>query len=406
MKLLVLTDAKFTCSACAKCCRNWHVELLPDEIERVSHLAWPAGDPLLGVKPVMKHSGHTYLAHREDGICVFLNLETNLCRIHAQFGAEVKPLGCRLYPFQIVPTFKGEATITPRFGCPTVRANQGLPHEDSLPELRELARRMQMPADFDEATCCYLDRGQIDAVCEFAATLIHGFDRNDQRALFLICLCDWLTTITTDDLDRAALGNSFAAIKQAVEAISAAPVKRPGFLTRLVFRTFLGLHLRRDEDVLDGRAGRFSRMMAMIGCVMGFTDLHKLGIPHPTGSLQKASLFQTNVQPGDSAVFDLHWRMIATKLMSLQFMGSANGNRDLLVGLRSLALLYPLVCATAKYRAGNRGVSIVEIEDVDYAVAMIEHSFGRSPILSQSFARSFEKMLLEPSHFVGLVRTI
>jgi hypothetical protein len=98
--------------------------------------------------------------------------------------------------------------------------------------------------------------------------------------------------------------------------------------------------------------------------------------------------------------------MVATKLMSLHFMGAANHGRNLLAGLRSLALLYPLVAAAAKYRAGNRNSAVVEPEDVDYAVGVIEHSFGRSAVLKQAFARSLEKFFLEPAMFVRLVRTI
>jgi lysine-N-methylase len=405
MKLSVLPEAHFTCSACARCCRNWHVELLPDEIERIPMLVWPAGDPLNSKSVTLKHSGHVYLAHADDHACVFLNRENNLCRIHAQFGVDAKPLGCRLYPFQIMPTFKGEATLSPRFGCPTVRKNEGASHADSLPELRELAKRMTLPANLDASTCCNLDREQVDAVCEFAATLLHGFDRNDARALFLIALADWLDTLDADELDREALGTAFPRLKQTVEASLAIGVKKPGWLVRMAFRMYLGLHLRRDEDVLDRRAGRIGRMVAMMKLVLGLGDFHQLGILHPTGSLKKARLFQPVLEPLSTETFDLHWRMIATKLLSLHFMGSTNANRDLLAGMRSLALLYPLVVGAAKYRAGNRDASAIESQDVDYAVAVIEHSFGRSPVLAQSFARSIEKVLLDPVMFLRMVKT-
>jgi Fe-S-cluster containining protein len=382
------------------------VELLRDEIDRVKNLAWAKDDPLFGVTAVMKHSGRTYLNHAPDGVCVFLNRQNNLCRIHADFGVDAKPLGCRLYPFQISPTFNGEATISPRYTCPTVRKNIGASHNVALPELRQLAKKMQFPAYFDQAITCNLDREQTYAVCEFAATLLHGFDRNDQRAVFLIALADWLATLNTDELDRETLGTAFLQLKQTVEAALAVPVNRPAGLVRMSFRMFLGLHLRRDEDVLDGRAGRFSRMLAMLKLVLGFGSLKDLGVTHPAGKLKKARLFQPGLHPAETEVFELHWRMISTKLMSLHFMGSANANRNLLEGLRSLALLYPLVVATAKYRAGNRDASKIETEDVDYAVGVIEHSFGRSTVLAQSFARSNEKLLLEPGMFLRVIQTI
>jgi Fe-S-cluster containining protein len=406
MKLLVLEEPRFTCSTCATGCRNWHVELLSDEIARVKNLAWPAGDPLVGVVGVMQHAGRTYLAHAPDGVCVFLNRSNNLCRIHAEFGVDVKPLGCRLYPFQIAPTFEGEATISPRYTCPTVRKNIGVSHREALPELRELAAKMQLPGYFDQATTCNLDRDQTYAVCEFAATLMSAFPQNDQRALFLIALCDFLSSLTADELDREELARAFAPIKAGVEAVAAAPGKKVGWFTRLAFRMYLGLHLRRDEDVLDGRAGRLQRVTAMMAFVAGRGGFSGLGVVHPTGTLSKSRLFRPELSSNDASLFELHWRMISTKLMSLHFMGSANHGRDLLAGLRSLALLYPLVASAAKYRAGNRGSTAIETEDVDYAVGVIEHNFGRSRVLAQPFARAIEKLLLDPDVFVRVVRGI
>ena len=406
MKLSVLDEPRFTCSTCAAGCRNWHVELLKDEIQSVQKLAWPVDDPLHGVRGTMKFGSRTYLAHAPDGVCVFLNRQNNLCRIHADFGVDAKPLGCRLYPFQISPTFDGQATVSPRYTCPTVRANVGVSHREALPELRELAGRMQFPAFFNSTTTCNLDPEQVKAVCEFVSTLLNAFPTNDQRSLFLLATCDFLTTLTADQVDRAALGQAFLQLKQTVENIVTIPVKRPGWLFRVAFRMFLGLHLRRDEDVLDGRASRFGRLWGMVKFALGTGSFKNLGVTHPGGQVKSAMLFSPEFHCSDPEIFELHWRMVGVKLLSLHFMGAANYNRDLLSGLRSLALLFPLVASAAKYRAGNRGASAVEVQDVDYGVSVIEHAFGRSPVLSQGFAGSLEKHLLEPGMFLRVVQTI
>src|SRR4051794_18782344 len=121
MKLTVVQGENFSCHSCTNCCRDWHVELLSGEAEQISGLAWGADDPLHGANVLMRHGGKTFLAHRANGACVFLNEANGRCRIHEQFGAEKKPLGCRLFPFQITPTFGSEASVTARFDCPTVR---------------------------------------------------------------------------------------------------------------------------------------------------------------------------------------------------------------------------------------------------------------------------------------------
>jgi lysine-N-methylase len=409
MKLQVLPDENFSCRSCGNCCRDWHVELDAREVERVRTLSWPTADPLVGANVLLQHGGRTYLAHKANGACVFLNESNGLCRIHETFGGDVKPLGCRLYPFQIVPTFAGQASVTARFDCPQVRRNAGASHADELPQLRRYASAMTLPPPFDEATRCGLQREQIEAVCDFAGALMNGFARNDQRTLFLAYLCDWLATVPTADLDRPTLAAAFAELRGQVEASAgpaAPPSARPGLLHRVAFRTLLTLYLRRDEDVLNGRATRAGRMRSMLAIVLGFGNLRGLGVSHPPGKLRRARLFHDDIAVGDADLFALHWRMVRTKLASQQFMGGANRGRDFLTGLRSLAMLYPLVAAVAKSRAGNRGATAVDESDVDHAVAAIEHSFGRAAVLAMPFARSLERLLQDRAAFTRLVRTV
>ena len=45
------------------------------------------------------------LGHQADGACVFLD-ERGLCRIHAKFGEQAKPLACRIYPYAFHPAGK------------------------------------------------------------------------------------------------------------------------------------------------------------------------------------------------------------------------------------------------------------------------------------------------------------
>lgn len=406
MKLQVLQDEHFSCRSCTTCCRSWYVELIPGEAEAIAALGWPAGDPLAGVQPIIRQGGKTMLGRRADGACLFLNEANGLCRIHEQFGVDAKPLGCRIFPFQIAPTFKGEASIIGRFDCPTVRANSGASHADALPELQRLSPRLGISSGFDEATCCNLDREQIQAVCEFISTMLPGFETDAQRALFIAYLCDVLAATQVDELDRAALANIFPRLKQLVIATTSEPKKNPGWFARLSFRTLLGLYMRRDEDVLAGRAGRSGRMLALIRIILGFGDFQSLGISHHKGKLRKARLFKSSFAPKDPVTFAIFWRMIRNRLDSFQFMGPANSDRHFLDGLRSLALLYPLTVAVAKSSAANRGASSIDPEDVDYAVTAVEHSFGRLPILNQATTRSLETLLLNPKMFPRLVMTV
>ncbi len=144
----------------------------------------------------------------------------------------------------------------------------------------------------------------------------------------------------------------------------------------------------------------------MIAFVLGRGGFHGLGVSHPKGSLRRAGLFKQTIDVPSVSITALYWQMVRAKLGSLQFMGSANPGHDFLEGLRSLALLYPLVLAAAKYRAANRGSMAIEESDIDYAVGTIEHSFGRAAILRLPFGRSLESFLLEPTALRRILRTV
>ncbi len=312
----------------------------------------------------------------------------------------------RFFRFRSSATFKNEVTIIGRFDCPTVRKNIGAEHAEALPQIRRWASQIDLNDSFDEATRCLLDRDQIQAVCEFITTLIGGFERDDQRAMFIALLCDLLAQTDPQTLDRASLAQIFPPMKKQIEAATAARVKRPGIFSRMAFRALLGLHLRRDEDVLVGLANRFSRFIALTKIILGFGGFRQLGLENRPGKLRRARLFKPGAETADAHTFDLFWRLIRIRLESFQFMGAANLNRNFLDGLRSLALLYPLVKAVAKYSAGNRGSQKIELDDVDYAVTMIEHSHGRLLVLNGSSIRPIEKLLLGQEMFVRLVRTV
>jgi hypothetical protein len=80
-------------------------------------------------------------------------------------------------------------------------------------------------------------------------------------------------------------------------------------------------------------------------------------------------------------------------------MGRGNLDKDFLSGLRSMAMLYPLTVAAAKYHAGSRRSSTVEVVDVDYACAMVEHAHGRLAVLRQPFVQKIENLLMDPMMF-------
>jgi hypothetical protein len=80
MKLTVLQNEQFTCHSCTNCCRNWHVELLDSDVERICNLNWPANDPLRGAKVILKHAGKQFVA--DAGYKLHLHAKLKIQRRH------------------------------------------------------------------------------------------------------------------------------------------------------------------------------------------------------------------------------------------------------------------------------------------------------------------------------------
>src|SRR6202011_5798955 len=94
------------CQGCSNCCREYQVSVTEEERQRILAQGWEKDPSMEGVSLFAKQgtwwSRKYRLSHRADDACVFLNSEGR-CRIHERFGADAKPLACRLYPFVLVP---------------------------------------------------------------------------------------------------------------------------------------------------------------------------------------------------------------------------------------------------------------------------------------------------------------
>lgn len=407
MKLHVIADQRFTCASCTQCCRDWHVQLTQEDAKRIGELPWPASDPLHGAAVIEQVKGDAVIKLQPDGACSFLNADNGRCRIHEQFGYESKPVGCRLFPYQISPTFAGEATVTGRFDCPTIRKNQGAPFDAAVGDLQKLAREMRLDRGIDDDAMLSLSREQVELIAEFLAALLSSFERDAERALFLVLFADWLETQTAQAVTREMLGEQFPQLREATSRVlEAVAPQRLGRAHRAAFRALLTAYLRRDEDVMLGRAGRLGRLLAVTAVTLGGGRLDRLGVGHRPARLRPARLFKEPHQLENAQTTALIWRMIKLKLQSLQFMGSANHDLDLTDGLRTLALTYPLTIAVAKAGAAHKDAQVIDADDIDFALAAVEHSFGRSPLTALPAARRAQGQLLEMQVFATLVATV
>ncbi len=120
----IMPEARFSCVACGTSCRSLQLgPLLPADVERLVALDWPERDAQqyfvdqfdapLDARTALAGGREVFL-RRSSGGCHFLRAD-NLCDVHARFGAEAKPLLCRMFPYQYRATPRGIA-VAMRFG--------------------------------------------------------------------------------------------------------------------------------------------------------------------------------------------------------------------------------------------------------------------------------------------------
>ncbi|MBX3467647.1 MAG: YkgJ family cysteine cluster protein [Planctomycetes bacterium] len=122
---------RFECGACGACCRTVDFgPLTREEMDRLAGAAFVQADPALRGAPLFARAddpadplgrAHWVLARREGGACVFLD-DAGRCRVHLELGPEARPLGCRLFPFEVQRTTDG-VVVSDGLGCATFSAS-------------------------------------------------------------------------------------------------------------------------------------------------------------------------------------------------------------------------------------------------------------------------------------------
>ncbi|ACB40658.1 YkgJ family cysteine cluster protein [Pyrobaculum neutrophilum] len=95
-------EVKFRCIKCGICCIGTEMELLADDIARITSRGYK-------LEEFAEERDGVYRLKNVDGHCVFYDPSTRSCRIY-----DIRPVGCRLYPL----IYDGEKVDVDRT-CPT-----------------------------------------------------------------------------------------------------------------------------------------------------------------------------------------------------------------------------------------------------------------------------------------------
>lgn len=402
-----IPDWHYSCTICGQCCRRWHVFLPPEEHARLKQLEW--ADPDSAPKRIVeKINGYDYIAH-VDGRCTYLDPATDMCRIHGEFGFEVKPKGCKLYPYNVVRTFPDQFSAVCRFDCPAVRANIGehirtgergvrafieesdFGHgfeADDLDGLSEKTVKQVMGAIFRHL----LDRAEIDAVTRLNALNL-AVDRLQA-----------LGPVFLNDVDLPEiLPSFFERVLSDLGEMKRRPLIVP---EQWRFLCVLSSYLRRDEEVLgQGLTGRLTRAATIAKIFFGRASPRGLGVEHPDCPLSRRQLFEPPVENLRQVDWELYLGLLRMRLQAYQFLGPGHYNLGFFSGFKAMLLSFPLVAAAAKWSAiaRDRSRCVIEPEDIDYAVGAIDHSLGRSALLSMGMVSVMTRQMAEPAAYDRLL---
>jgi Fe-S-cluster containining protein len=371
-------EQRFTCGRCTRCCRHFDVVVTPGEAEALRRPAlaalWSAeadkariGEPVPDqdpLEPVSGQSGAFRLRRRGDGACGFLAAD-GACRIHAEHGADKKPIACRIFPFRLHPT---EATplLTASFSCPTVAANTGSPVGAGLKELSALGKLWQRAFPEEAKPLRFTAHkpltgataGEIRVVLRRLLDRVGQDGRRDLRsnvARMAVLLEDWtrhrvlkLEGEAFDDYVK--LTGRFAAATE-----KPAPSERPSPVGRLVLRGFLlavvAARLQAAGPRAGARLGLRSRLLRVA--------LHLHGLWPPTEGLDRRARGRVHVDLGDPAVHALVHHFLRSTLETLP-----TGRRPLVDELTLAFATLDAALALGASRAAQAGRDTLQSQDL------------------------------------------
>jgi len=421
MKLPVIlpnhAGQRFDCHSCTNCCRDLVVHLTAADREKIDRQSWGGRLHALPYVPL----GREYvLNHRTNGGCVFLR-EDGLCRIHAEYGAEEKPLACQLFPFTL--DREGPALrASIRFDCPSVAGNRGSPlasHQRAIETLANRAVAEISSLAFVEPAGVLLKTGRKLEEAELARLVDHidSWLRNTTRSLEvrLLGLCSLIETlwaVRPAGIRGERFGELVSLLMQdlpeAAKEAMISPVVPPTGRQKRLLRQAVFAHA---EHISLGQAQaswwssmryRFSQLGKARRLARASGALPPLWPGMPPVTL--AALEGVTGEAGGGGVEELVTRYLRVRVLSHGVFGSAYYGWPVLEGLAALVLSVVVTAWLARYHAAAAGRSAITPDDAVGAIGLVDRAAGRARELGSASARLRVRYLRADQGLTRLLR--
>lgn len=384
------------CHVCGSCCKEYHVRVTDEERRRIQAQGWEH-EPGFEKLPLFQRyglpGGRSYeLTHHADGTCIFLS-DQGRCRIHEKFGAEAKPLACRLYPFVLVPA-DDHWRVGLRFACPSVTENKGRQAAAHYADLRRmaglLAARAGLPVNPATAGGPGLPAPRLrfgqhipwPDLLRFV-DLLHGIVRDGRRPVeHCLRKCLAVARLCRQARFGKVRGKRLDEFLQVVSAsvdaelpAEASAVPPPGWVGRVLFRQALATLGRKDQGPNRGISaqGRLALMQAALRFARGQGAVPKVHARLPDVTFEQV---EEPAGPLPPEAEELLRRYYAIKIDSMQFCGPTYFGVGLWEGFEALALTYPAILWLRRaYRA------LPPFEAVARSLIIVDDHFGFNRVL-------------------------
>jgi lysine-N-methylase len=398
------TIQHWSCHNCGGCCRQHEILITEEERLRILGQQWGPEHGLEPGRTVIERAGglpwrkRYRLGHQTDGACIFLD-ERGLCRIHARYGEQAKPLACRIYPFAFHPSGR-KVAVSLRFSCPSVVADRGRSMAEQREELKVLARlvvpewadRVPPPAVSPGVVLDWQDTLRI--VAGFSRLLSDPHSPAELKIRRGLALASFLGQASFTKVRGPRLHEFLDLIEAAaVQEVVPQPgdLHEPSKLGRVQFRLLAAQYARRDTFAEPRGIGR---RLWLLRAILRFMR-GKGTLPALQAALGEVPFAALEVPFGGLRTESdlLLTRYLLVKVQGLHFCGPAYYNVPIIEGYQSLALVCASVLYISRWLAATAGRAALAADDVAQALAIADHHHGYSPAFGRPGFRGRARLL-------------
>lgn len=394
---LPVTDQRYSCHGCGNCCRDFTVQLRAADFAKLQEQAW---EQRLNQPVTIEFRGRTYLRQRPDGACIFL-MDNGLCRIHAEFGFENKPIACQLFPFHLTPEHHGRIAAGINFACQSVLENKGAALPSHGPELKRMAAAIdELAAPAGPPMLTDKLRASVRETESLIQHLDHWLKRIELPLMLRLDGVAWVTSqlaaanlaAVRDERFSDLLDVLFGALP---DELSYHPVEPPTARQRRMLRRAVFTRVE-DPKFSAIQGGVFSRWRAVAGQLgrnrrfaRGKGPSPRIGESWPVDvPMERLDAVAAGASLLDeAAIGDLMTRWLRATILGSRAWGAGYYAWPMVPGLQAMLLNTLCVSWLARLHAVGNGRNALNIADVRAALGRVDRAIGRAPWLGTAAER-------------------